>query len=218
MSASEEAVELLKGAVSSRSRKKAKSRAVNVEVRERLFSNLLFTVPTLKEQRIGLASEVWLEMKDMSFAAKSSVSDWSTREKQAYIMAMSQYLSVHVDGNQDSQGNELCAIIERVNAFLRQGNVGDMHRWLSWTYLIVNFSLNDIGCPHPSVNLASLEPPLSEDHNLVSIGEPGWYGVASREDGHFLIRCIIERWPGATAFVVSTAHPLLVYHRVSKET
>lgn len=216
MPVSKEAAQLLKGAVSSRSRKRAKSRDVHHDVRQRLFSNLLFTAPTLKEQRIGSGSEIWLEMKDMTYASKSSVSEWSVREKQAYIMAMTQFLSIYVEDAQDTQTHELCAIVDRVNAYLVQGSVGDMHRWLSWTYLVVNFSLDDIGCPHPSVDLATLDPPLSEHCELVSTGEPGWYGVASREDGHLLVRCIIERWPGAAAFVVSTTHPLIVHH-ISRE-
>lgn len=218
MSVSKEAMELLKGAVSSRSRKRAKSRAVHHQVRQRLFSNLLFTVPTSKEQRVGSGSEIWLEMKDMTFASKLSVSEWSTREKQAYIMAMTQYLSIYVEDTHDAQTNKLCNIVDQVNAYLVEGSVGDMQRWLSWTYLVVNFSLNDIGCPHPSVDLAVLDPPLSEHCELVSTGEPGWYGVASREEGHLLVRCIIERWPGAAAFVVSTTHPLIIHHRSSART
>jgi len=186
---------------SSRKRKAGTTTAPRLFV----YKSNSYTKPTIYERTLGIASEVWRQLKDIGVDAKP-IKKWTVKQRETFVIVLNKYISISHVGDNDDSGS-ISDLLADVNSYLLEGNDEEMREWLDPNYIVVEWS-NALLLPGPLPDLTAIVPPLSPTIALIATGQPQCYIVPSLTAGNFLLGILVQRWPGARGFCFSSATPV----------
>lgn len=118
-------------------------------------------------------------------------------------MSMNKYNCItNKNDTPDADVGSLYSIVEKVNIYLLDDQDEEMRRWLDPEYIVIDWTNSALAFPYP--NLTNLAPPLSATIPLGMTAQTDCYVVPNREDGHFLLGILIQRFPGCMGVLFST--------------